>query len=76
MIQDRIAPPGKFRVLGVDRFDNEHYIVGDFDTMEEATSVARLRAKHPNGSPGLCDVYYVYDDTGAYLGDGLRERMS
>jgi len=52
------APPGNFRVMGVDvgqRADN--FVVGDFATLAEAKEAANRRAQV--GSP-----VYIYDDKG------------
>jgi hypothetical protein len=71
MLADRIAPPGKYRVLGVDKFANEHWIKGDYDTRAEAEAVAVTETAEaaPHASDkSIATVYYVYDDTGKYLG--------
>ena len=52
------APPGSFRVIGVDlsqRADN--FVVGDFETLEAAKEAANRRAQV--GAP-----IYIYDDEG------------
>ena len=56
---DQMAPEGKFRVIGVDTFEGPcaDYLVGDYDTLEEAAGVC---AKHG----GQMNPVYVYDDTG------------
>lgn len=59
------APKGKTRIVGVDLFDHEDYLVGDYDTHEEAFIVADNYNKKREGS--MDDVYYVYSDTGKYL---------
>ena len=59
------APKGKIRVVGVDLFSHEDYLVGDFDYTIEAFIVAdgnNIRREGP-----MDDVYYVYDDKGRYL---------
>ncbi len=58
-------PSGKYRVIGVDLFDHEDYVVKDCDTPEEAYPMADARNRRRKGS--MDDVYYVYDDTGTYL---------
>ena len=38
------APPGKFRIVGIDKFHppgEDDWIVGDFETLEEALILAR-----------------------------------
>ena len=71
MIEERKAPPGKFRVLGIDKFSHEHWIVGDYATAEEALRVARQRTRQESEfatSKSIATVYYAYDDQGKYLG--------
>ena len=58
-------PTGKTRVIGVDLFSREDYLVKDCDTTEEAFNLADETNKKRTGS--MDDVYYVYDDTGEYL---------
>jgi hypothetical protein len=59
------APTGKTRVVGVDLFDHEDYLVGDYDTPEEAFGVAD---SHNTNRPGpMDDIYYVYNDQGRYI---------
>ena len=59
------APKGKTRVVGVDLFDHTDYLVGDFDSRDQAFSVAD---NHNKERPGpMYDVYYVYDDEGNYI---------
>jgi hypothetical protein len=57
----RAAPPGKFRVIGVDTFDAGDWVQGDFDTLEEAMKCAREKG----GS--MCKMH-VYDDKGEHQG--------
>ena len=56
------APAGKTRVVGVDLFDHGDYLVGDYDTQEEAVNVADANNNGRKGS--MDDVYYVYNDQG------------
>ena len=65
MISARKAPKGKFRVLGVDLFAREHYVVEDFDDREIAFQTADSHNQERSGS--MSDVYYVYNDRGSYL---------
>jgi hypothetical protein len=54
------APVGMYRVIGVDTFEHPtegDYLVGDFDTLEEAK-----RAADKTG--GQANPVYVYDDKG------------
>lgn len=59
------APLSKTRVVGVDLFDHEDYLVGDFDSQDEAFQKADDHNKARSGS--MDDVYYVYDDQGNYI---------
>ena len=60
--RDFKAPKGKFRVIGVDTFDNTDWIEGDFDTRKEAIE----RAKEKGGT--MCKTH-VYDDKGIHIFD-------
>ena len=59
------APKSKVRVLGVDLFAHEDYLVGDYDDWGEAFRIADKHNKKRSGS--MDDVYYVYNDSGAYI---------
>jgi hypothetical protein len=59
------APAGKIRVVGVDLFDHDDYLVGDFDSRDTAFEKADTHNKGRSGS--MDDVYYVYDDQGHYI---------
>jgi hypothetical protein len=74
VIEELKAPPGKFRIMGIDRFEppgEGHFRYGDYDTLEEALKIARARtkgcAKYATDS-SIAEVYYVYDDKGNYKG--------
>ena len=58
-------PTGKIRVIGVDLFSYEDYLVKDCDTQEEAFKLADEKNKKRTGS--MDNVLYVYDDQGNYL---------
>lgn len=79
----RIAPEGKYRVLGSDPwpFPPEDWIVGDYDTDEEALEVARTKnleaadgeiLEPGHEKRGKILRYYAYDDTGAYIGGDIH----
>jgi hypothetical protein len=57
------APKGKFRVIGVDLFSHEDYLVGDHEK-SEAFDTADSHNKKREGE--MDDVYYVYDDKGLF----------
>ncbi len=58
----RVAPMGKFRVIGVDTFDGGDWLDDDFDSLEAA--VRHVEALI-DGKQML--MMYIYDDTGKYL---------
>lgn len=57
----RKAPPGMYRVIGVDTFDGGDWHERDFDNKADALSHARSRG-------GEMTRMYVYDDTGHHVG--------
>ncbi len=56
------APEGKFRVVGVDTFDGEDWVQGDFNTSDGALDVA-------NKKGDTMTKMHVYDDKGKHLGE-------
>ena len=63
---------GKFRVLGIDKFDNEDWVAGEFDTPEDALGFAyrMTEAEKPFASDeSVATVYYAYSPQGEYLGN-------
>lgn len=56
----RIAPEGKFRVVGVDTFDGGDWVQGDFDTLEKARECARKKG-------GKMTKMHVYNDRGEHV---------
>jgi hypothetical protein len=63
----RKAPAGKFRLVGVDTFDGDDWLQGDYDTLEEAMQVATEKTA---GEQML--FYHVYDDHGKHVGQRGR----
>jgi len=65
---------GKFRVLGVDKFDNEDWIHGEYDTAKEAVEEARRMTTNAkkdafgDDPSSIATVYYAYSPDGKYLG--------
>lgn len=59
------APEGKFRVVSVDLFEHEDYLVDDFDDYQKAFDVADNH--NAARASSMSDVYYVYDDEGNYI---------
>ena len=60
----RKAPKGKFRVIGVDTFDGDDWVEGDFNTLAAATT-------HVNDCTKGILKMHVYDDTGVCRHDGV-----
>lgn len=54
------APQGKFRVVGVDTFSNEDWIIKDCDTLDQAIAVA-------NENGGTMLKTHVYNDQSQHL---------
>ena len=71
------APPGKFRIVGIDKFHppgEDDWIVGDYDTLEEALSLACQKTQDASKfatDSSIAEVYYVYDDKGVYKGGDI-----
>jgi hypothetical protein len=61
------AAPFKYRVIGVDMFDHEDYPVKDCATLAEAKAIVNRHRASPNGSPGMSDRYYIYDQNGMFV---------
>ena len=67
----RRSVKGKYKVLGVDKFSNEDWIEGEYNTPEEALGIARQKTREAmENSTGheIATVYYAYDPEGYYLG--------
>lgn len=77
MIEELKAPKGKFRIIGIDRFEipgEGHWIVGDYDTSKEALKIAREMTRNASkdaSDPSIATVYYAYDENGVYLGGDI-----
>ncbi|MEJ7576204.1 MAG: hypothetical protein WKF74_04260 [Pyrinomonadaceae bacterium] len=76
-LPELIAPKGKYRVIGIDKFHpplTDHWLVDDYNDLEEALKIARdrMREDMPLAShPDIATVYYVYDDEGQYRGGDI-----
>ena len=68
---DLVAPTGRFRVIGVDTFPGSEgkWLVGDFDTLDEAKKVAARKREESTGSGGFMR-FNIYDDRGRWVGEG------
>ncbi len=60
-LEERTAPPGKFRLIALDLGDNlsEHRL-GDLDTLDSAKKVAEQKS-------GVGCPVFVYDDRGELI---------
>ena len=62
---------GKYKVIGIDKFDGEDFPVGEYNTAEEALKVARKKTKDAMkdaSGPNIATMFYAYDPKGNYLG--------
>ncbi|MFA5031085.1 MAG: hypothetical protein WC495_05880 [Patescibacteria group bacterium] len=62
------APKGKYRVIGVDMFSHEDYLVGDYATRLKAIHVVDEKKKKAQSQGSLPDRYYAYNDKGEWIG--------
>ena len=62
---ERKAPPGKFRVIGVDTFDGTDWLEGDFNSLQLAKDHVDTGTK---GKEML--KMHVYDDTATHKYEG------
>jgi hypothetical protein len=74
VIEDLKAPKGKFRIVGIDKFEipgEGHWVEGDYDSLDEALRIARNNTREASGDAtdsSMATVFYVYDENGSYLG--------
>ena len=62
---------GKYKVIGIDKFDGGDWVQGEFDTPKEALEIARKlteEAMRYASDSSIATVYYAYDPAGRYLG--------
>lgn len=62
---------GKFTVLVIDKFSHEDFVIGKYDTAEEALRIAREKTRKamPDAShSSVATVFYAYGPQGNYLG--------
>ena len=63
--------------MGIDKFHppgEDDWIQGDFDTLEEALSLARQKTQDASKlatDSSIATVFYVYDDKGVYKGGDI-----
>lgn len=63
MLTELKAPPGKFRVVGLDLKNSKDFRVKDCNSLREAVC---LTDRHNMTDAVLTEVYYIYDDKGVY----------
>ncbi|MDO8740938.1 MAG: hypothetical protein Q7J54_05205 [Candidatus Woesearchaeota archaeon] len=67
----RKSDVGKYRVLGIDKFDGGDWVHGEYDSADEALREARKMTRGAMESASdshVATVYYAYDPKGGYLG--------
>ena len=67
----RKSDAGKYRVLGIDKFDESDWVHGEYDSADEALREARKMTREAMGlasDSSIATVYYVYAPQGRYLG--------
>lgn len=65
------ASPGKYRIVMIDRFDNQESIYSEKDDRDAAVSEAKYLTedgKRYTDDSSMATVFYAYDDQGNYLG--------
>lgn len=67
----RKSGTGKYKVLGIDKFDGTDWVHGEYKTAKKALEEARKMTKEAMDSASdssIATVYYAYDPSGKYLG--------
>ena len=62
---------GKFKVIGIDKFDGGDWVQGEYNSAEEALEEARkltAEAMESASHYSIATVYYAYSPKGEYLG--------
>lgn len=73
--QDRVRSltkndEGKFRVLGIDKFDGTDWVAGEFASARKAVAFAQRETKRASKSAtdsSVATVYYAYTPEGIYI---------
>ena len=72
----RKSDNGKYRVLGVDKYDGEHWLHGEYETAEQAVAEARRLTKDDMdlvSHAAIATIWYAYDPEGKYIGGDVWE---
>jgi len=67
----RKSGAGKYKVIGIDKFDGEDWVHAEYDSAEEALKTARELTRDAMSSASdasIATVYYAYAPSGKYLG--------
>ncbi len=67
----RKSNTGKYRVIGIDKFDDSDWLEGEYGSAYEALSEARKKtwaAVRLATDSSIATVFYAYDPQGNYLG--------
>jgi len=73
----QISKSGKYRVIGVDKFSNEAWLVDEYDSPKKAVMIAEAMTKDamPNATDyAVAEVYYAFTPKGDYLGGRVWEK--
>lgn len=67
-IHERVASPGKFRIVGYDQNDYTYHFVEEFDDLEGALKELESKRSVPTATPtSMSNIYYIYNDQGKTL---------
>ena len=67
----RKSEQGKYKVIGIDKFDGENWVHGHYTSAEKALSEARRLTKEAASLASdstIATVFYAYAPNGNYLG--------
>lgn len=67
----RRSDNGKYRVIGVDKFDSQDFLLGEYDSAKDALRVAREKTRESMdyaSDHSVATVFYAYSPDGRYLG--------
>jgi hypothetical protein len=67
----RKSEAGKYKVIGIDKFDGGDWVHAEYDSAEEALKTARELTRDAMSSASdasIATVYYAYTPSGKYLG--------
>jgi hypothetical protein len=68
------SPEGKYRVIGVDKFSCEDWVMGEYLNASEAVEAAKeftINEMAAATDPSIATVFYAYDPSGKYIGGDI-----